>query len=84
MMAPQQMVVQMAVPESDEEATLLKHMSRQPSHVDELCHASGMNSATVSSTLAIMELKGMVQQVGGMRYVLVREQPAAYEIDEHS
>lgn len=84
MMAPQQMVVQMAVPESDEEATLLKHMSRQPSHVDELCRASGMNSATVSSTLAIMELKGMVQQVGGMRYVLVREQPAAYEIDEHS
>lgn len=81
-MAPQQMVVQMAVPESDEEAMLLKHMTREPSHVDELCRASGMNSATVSSTLAIMELKGMVQQVGGMRYVLVREQPAAYEVDE--
>lgn len=82
-MAPQQMVVQMAMPESEEEAMLLKQLSRQPSHVDELCRASGMSSADVSSTLAIMELKGMVQQVGGMRYVLVREPAAVYEVDEH-
>lgn len=80
-MAPQQMVVQMAVPESKEEAALLEHLSPEPSHVDELSRASGMNSADVSSTLAIMELKGMVQQVGGMRYVLVREASAAYDVD---
>lgn len=81
-MAPQQMVVQMAMPESEQEATLLRQLSREPSHVDELCRASGMSSADVSSTLAIMELKGMVQQVGGMRYVLVRESGEAYEVDE--
>lgn len=81
-MAPQQMVVQMAMPESEEEAVLLRQLSREPSHVDDLCRASGMSSADVSSTLAIMELKGMVQQVGGMRYVLVREMTESYEIDE--
>jgi DNA processing protein len=80
-MAPQQMVVQMAMPESKEEAALLKHLSPQPAHVDELCRASGMSSAEVSSTLAIMELKGMVQQVGGMRYVLVRETSPVYRAE---
>jgi len=81
-MVPQQVVVQMAMPESREEATLLKHLSPQPSHVDEIVRASGMSSAEVSSTLAIMELKGMVQQVGGMRYVLAREPAPVYRIDE--
>lgn len=80
-MAPQQMVVQMAVPETKEEATLLEHLSPEPSHVDELSRASGMDSAKVSSTLALMELKGMVQQVGGMRYVLIREVSAEYNVD---
>lgn len=80
-MAPQQMVVQMAVPETNEEATLLEHLSPEPSHVDELSRASGMDSAKVSSTLALMELKGMVQQVGGMRYVLIREVSAEYNVD---
>ena len=82
-MAPQQMVVQMAMPESKEEAALLKHLSPQPAHVDDLSRESGMSSAAVSSTLAIMELKGMVQQVGGMRYVLAREPAAVYQTDEN-
>jgi predicted Rossmann fold nucleotide-binding protein DprA/Smf involved in DNA uptake len=34
---------------------------------------------TVSATLAMMELKGMVRQVGGMNYVAVRERPEVYE-----
>jgi predicted Rossmann fold nucleotide-binding protein DprA/Smf involved in DNA uptake len=33
----------------------------------------------VSAALAMMELKGMVRQVGGMNYVAVRERPATYE-----
>lgn len=82
-MAPQQMVVQMAMPESEEEAKLYALLTPEPSHVDDLCRNSGMSSAEVSSTLAIMELKGMVQQVGGMRYVLTREPAPVYETKEH-
>lgn len=81
-MVPQQVAVQMALPESAEEAALLRHLSPQPIHVDELSRASGLPSAEVSSTLTLMELKGMVQQVGGMRYVLSREPDPIYEIDQ--
>jgi DNA processing protein len=35
----------------------------------------------VSSTLALMELKGMVRQVGGMNYVIAREARADYRIE---
>jgi len=80
-MVPQQVAVQMALPESAEEAALLQHLSPQPTHVDELSRASGLPSAEVSSTLTMMELKGMVQQVGGMRYVLSREPDPVYETD---
>jgi len=30
-----------------------------------------------------MELKGMVRQVGSMRYMAVYESPAAYWVDTH-
>jgi DNA processing protein len=80
-MVTQQVAVQIALPESAEEAALLAHLSPQPVHVDELTRASGLTSAEVGSTLALMELKGMVQQVGGMKYVLARETGPAYEVD---
>lgn len=80
-MVSQQVAVQMALPESAEEAALLAHLSPQPVHVDELTRVSGLSSAQVGSTLALMELKGMVQQVGGMKYVLAREPGPEYEVD---
>jgi DNA processing protein len=80
-MVTQQVAVQMALPESEEEAALLAHLSPQPVHVDDLTRASGLSSAQVGSTLALMELKGMVQQVGGMKYVLAREPGPVYEAD---
>lgn len=79
-MAPEQMAVQLAMPESAEEALLLSHLSAQPVHIDELCRASGLPSALVSSTLTLMELKGMVYQSGGMNYVLAREPEADYSV----
>ena len=81
-MVPQQVAVQMALPESAEEAALLQHLSPQPIHVDDLSRASGLPSAEVSSTLTLMELKGMVQQVGGMRYVLSREPDPVYKTEQ--
>jgi DNA processing protein len=50
-------------------------------HVDEIGREAGLPIATVSSTLAMMELKGMVRQVGGMNYVLAREERAEYRVD---
>ena len=70
--------VQLALPDSAEEAALLPHLMTQPVHVDDLSRSSGLPTALVSSTLTLMELKGVVEQVGGMQYVLVRENDAEY------
>ena len=76
----EQAAVQAVVPDSPEEALLLTYLTRQPVHIDELVRSSGLDGATTSSTLMLMELKGIVQQVGGMNYVLVREPDVEYRV----
>ncbi len=73
--------VQKIMPDTPEEAALLMYLSTEPVHVDDLCRSTGMPTNQVSSTLTLMELKGMVQQVGGMNYVIMREENADYQID---
>ncbi len=81
-MVLERVAVQKAVPDTAEEALLLEHLSQQPVHVDELSRDCGLPSSMVSSTLTLMELKGMVQQVGGMNYVLMREPGAVYQTEQ--
>jgi DNA processing protein len=54
------------------ESAILKQLSSEPSHIDEICRRSGLAMPEVSSTLAMLELKGIARQVGGMNYVLAR------------
>ncbi len=68
------------VPSNETEAVLIKYLSADPVHVDELRQQSGLPIAQVTSTLALMELKGMVTQTGGMNYVLAREQQETYAL----
>jgi DNA processing protein len=72
--------VQKALPETKEEAALFDHLSGEPIHIDALSRATGLSSQVVSSTLTLLELKGIVRQVGGMNYVMVREPEPAYEV----
>jgi DNA processing protein len=71
-MIPQHVEMKAVLPDNDDERTLLKLISHEPCHVDDLIRGSGLTTTTVSSTLMMMELKGMVKQVGGMQYVLAR------------
>jgi len=80
-MVSEQAQAQAVLPENETEAVLLRHISGEPVHVDELGRAVSLPIAQVSSTLALMELKGMVRQVGGMHYVLAREGKATYTIE---
>jgi len=68
------------MPASDTESLLLKHLSAEPIHIDEVCRNSGLPVSTVSSTLAMMELKGLAKQVGPMNYVLAREARQEYRV----
>lgn len=53
-----------------EEADLLRHVTRDPIHIDDLVRVSAMPITQVSSLLTMLELKGLVQQVGTMHYRL--------------
>lgn len=66
------------VPDNETEAVLLKYLSADPTHVDEIRQQSGLPISQVTSTLALMELKGMVMQMGGMNYVIAREAQGDY------
>jgi DNA processing protein len=76
----QQMEIKEVIPASDTETLLLKQLSAEPTHIDEVCLGTGLPIATVSSTLAMMELKGLIKQVGAMNYILSREAREAYRI----
>ncbi|MGC9333290.1 MAG: DNA-processing protein DprA [Anaerolineae bacterium] len=80
-MVSEQAQARAIIPDNEIEALLLEHLSSEPVHVDYLGRAVELPIAQVSSTLALMELKGMVRQVGGMSYVLARESGAEYIID---
>ena len=69
-MVPEHVEAQAILPNNDEERTLLKHLSQEAQHIDELTRASEMEPHVVSATLTMMELKGMVRQVGPMQYVI--------------
>lgn len=61
------------LPADTTEAKILQVMDFEPIHIDEICYAVGLPVEKVSATLTLMELKGMVQHVGGMRYAATRE-----------
>ncbi len=77
-MVTEHRAVRVALPADPIEAHLFKILSQEPKHVDEIRAQANMPIETVSATLVMMELKGMVRQVGGMNYVAVRERPEAY------
>lgn len=68
-MVAEQKEARQALPTTETEALILAHLSAEPVHVDDLTRVVGLPVAQVTSTLALMELKGMVRQVGGMKYV---------------
>ena len=65
-------------PPDDTEAQLLNYVSHDPIHIDEIRRHAELHITAVSSALALMELKGLIKQVGGMHYVRVREVAAGY------
>lgn len=66
------------LPATETESMLLGQVRAEPTHIDEICRSCGLPASTVSSTLAMMELKGMVKQVGAMNYSLAREVREVY------
>jgi DNA processing protein len=77
----EQRAARAVLPADATEQKLLACLSGEPVHIDEIGAQVGLPMAQVSGALALMELKGMVRQVGGMNYVVAREPRAPYRID---
>jgi DNA processing protein len=60
------------LPETKEEELIITNLSHEPIHIDSLTRLTGLTTSTVSSTLVMMEMKGMVKNLGNMNYVLSR------------
>jgi len=69
------------LPADETEAKLLACLSAEPAHIDDIGAQAGLPIAQVSGALALMELKGMVRQVGGMNYVGAHEPRAGYTVE---
>lgn len=61
------------LPTDTTEAKILQVMGFEPMHIDEICNDVNMAVEKVSAALTMMELKGLVQHMGAMRYAVVRE-----------
>jgi DNA processing protein len=72
--------VRRAVPSDATEASVLGILGAEPSHVDEIRARLELPVEKISAALTMMELKGLVRQVGGMKYVAMREDQAEYKL----
>lgn len=58
-------------PETPEEAILLKFLSLEPIHIDNLVKLSKLGTAQVLSALSLMEMNGWIKNIGGQRYIII-------------
>ncbi len=58
-----------ALPENADERAMLRLLGDDPTHINDLGHASGLPMNQVGSLLLLMELKGLVRQTGAGQYV---------------
>ena len=64
------------------EAKLLVVLTNEPLHLDEIRNESESSIEKVGAALVLMELKGLVRQVGGMNDVAVREVQSEYRVEK--
>jgi len=60
------------IPESEEEKIILSTLNDEPLHIDAISRSVNMNVSKLSSALMLMEMKGMVKNLGGNMYVIGR------------
>jgi DNA processing protein len=69
MVAHQLQIPITAEPQDPLEAALLAALGDEPVHIDQVARSANLPVAQVSSVLTMMELKGLVRQVGALSYV---------------
>lgn len=63
--------VKKITPASPEEETLLKILSAEPLHIDNIAKLSKLGTVSAASALAMLEIKGAVKNIGGQNYIIL-------------
>jgi len=61
---------QKIIPTSKEEELIIDYLNREPKHINELVKLTNLEISTLSSALVIMEMKGLVKNLGQMEYIV--------------
>ncbi len=59
------------LPETEEEKRVVAFLGAEPKQVDELKRETGLDINILNSTLTIMEMKGMIKNLGNLTYILL-------------
>ncbi len=70
----------MVMPVDETESKIMQVLTHEPMHMDEIQNQTGLPIERVSSTLVMMEFKGLVRQVGGLNYIGVRDEKVEYQV----
>ncbi len=62
---------QKILPETLEEKLIIKNLGTEPVHIDQLIKNSNLPTSQISSTLSLMEMKGLIKNMGGQNYILL-------------
>lgn len=57
---------------NDNESKIYSHIASEPKNIDELIRASLLPHPVVSTTLTLLELKGIIKHIGGTLYIRIR------------
>ncbi|HVA91404.1 MAG TPA: DNA-processing protein DprA [Chloroflexota bacterium] len=69
---PQQLAMDGLLAHDHTESKLLDHLGQEPLHIDALIRLTALPVSVVTSTLTMLELRGLVRQVSAMQFVRAR------------
>jgi DNA processing protein len=81
-MVAEHRTARVVLPADAVEAQLFKTLGPEPLHIDEIRSRTDLPIEKVTATLTLMELKGMVRQLGGMQYISLREVNEEYRYND--
>jgi len=58
--------------DNPEEKKIIKILNYEPIHIDEIIKQTKLNAATANATLAMLEIKNKIKNMGGNNYVLAK------------
>ncbi|PIP26114.1 MAG: DNA-protecting protein DprA [Candidatus Moranbacteria bacterium CG_4_9_14_3_um_filter_40_7] len=63
--------IPLKIPSNQQEEILLKILSSEPLHIDNLSRISKLGTASISAALSMMEIKGWIKDIGGQNYIIL-------------